>query len=133
MAGSGRIDGVTRPRISRSDGVTPGSAPMRYSIATLVTDHDQYAALLSSLWSGGFDGADCEYLFIDNSQSNTACAYSGLNALLNEARGERVILCHQDIRLLVDTRAGLDARLEELDAFDPAWALAGNAGGMGPA
>ena len=103
----------------RAHGPLAGAGPMRYSIATLVNDLDQYEAMLTSLRSGGFGGGDCEYLYIDNTTINQACAYSGLNALLNEARGRYVMLCHQDIRLLTDTRSDLDARLEELESLIP--------------
>lgn len=132
MAASVREPGVRRPAISRPKGCNPGTGPLRYSIATLVNDLDQYEALQNSLALGGFGGGDCEYLFIDNTAVNQACAYSGLNALLNEARGQYVVLCHQDIRFLTDTRGDLDTRLIELDTLDPAWALAGNAGGVAP-
>ena len=47
------------------------------------------------------------------------------------ARGELIVLCHQDIRLLTDGRGALDACLTALDARDPTWAVAGNAGGTG--
>lgn len=86
----------------------------------------------ASLRSGGFTDADCEYLYIDNSECNEADAYHGLNAMLNAARGTLVILCHQDIRLLTDDRTTLERRLAELDEKDPSWALAGNAGGISP-
>jgi hypothetical protein len=119
-------------RILRPADAVTGGGRVRYTIATLVTDHDQYAAMLSSLRAGGFNDEDCEYLYIDNATANTACAYRGLNALLNEAVGEFVILCHQDIRLLTDQRGDLDRRLGELDRLDPEWALAGNAGGVAP-
>lgn len=119
--------------ISRPDAAMPApGASVRYTLATLVTDHIQYTKMLTSFRAGGFDSHDCEYLFIDNSQHNKACAYRGLNAMLNKARGERVILCHQDVRLMSDDRATLDVRLDDLNHRDPAWALAGNAGGVGP-
>jgi hypothetical protein len=119
--------------ISRPDGTTlVPDAAVRYTLATLVTDHAQYAEMLASFRAGGFESEDCEYLFIDNSQTNKACAYRGLNAMLNSARGDLVILCHQDVRLLSDDRITLDTRLTDLDNRDPAWALAGNAGGIEP-
>jgi hypothetical protein len=119
--------------IDRPEGAAPApDAVVRFTIATLVTDHAQYSEMRASFQAGGFDAEHCEYLFIDNSQSNKACAYRGLNAMLNKARGDLVILAHQDVRLLSDDRQTLDQRLADLDARDPAWALAGNAGGMQP-
>ena len=52
--------------------------------------------------------------------------------MLAAARGRFVILCHQDVRLLGEGRVALDARLADLDARDPTWAVAGNAGGIRP-
>lgn len=114
--------------------VSPRRAPgaVRYSICTLVTDRAEHAAMLASFRSHGFSGSDCEHLYIDNSQSNSVTAYDGLARLIEEARGDYVVLCHQDVRLLSDGRAELDRRLAELDARDPHWALAGNAGGTAP-
>jgi hypothetical protein len=103
-----------------------------YTVATLVTKPDQYAAMIASFKAGGFDGADCEYLYLDNTGANALSAYQGLNRLLDEAEGEHVILCHQDVRLLDDGRAVLDRRLTELAGKAPHWALAGNSGGIGP-
>lgn len=105
---------------------------LRYTIATLVNDCAQYRDMRRSFEAGGFTWPDCEYLQVDNTGAAQTCAYSGLNRMLDEARGEIVILCHQDVRLLADGRAQLDARLAELEAIDPAWALAGNAGGIAP-
>jgi hypothetical protein len=103
-----------------------------YSIATLVNDSAQHAALRASFEAGGFAGPDCEYLPIDNTGPVQTGAYRGLNEMLNAARGAYVILCHQDVRLIADGRAELDARLAELETLDPGWALAGNAGGVAP-
>lgn len=100
-----------------------------FSIATLVTRHDEHAEMLAAFEARGFTGADCEYLAIDNTGVRQTSAYSGLNAALAAARGRYVILVHQDVRP-VDDRAALEARLAELDEIDPAWAVAGNAGGV---
>jgi hypothetical protein len=105
---------------------------MKYSIGTLVSDLDQYRAMRASFEAHGFGSQDCEYLHIDNTQFNRADAFAGLNRLLHEARGQYVVLCHQDVRLLADGRTELDGRLAELERLDPCWALAGNAGGEGP-
>src|SRR4051794_14559420 len=111
-------------RADRSDRERP-----RFSICTLVTDHDEYAEMVGSFRAGGFDGPDCEYLYLDNSQGNAFDAFTGGNLFLREAAGDFVILCHQDVLLLDDGRKALEARMAELDALDPDWALCGNAGG----
>lgn len=103
---------------------------MKYTIGTLVTDQAQYDEMRASFEAGGFGSEDCEYLIIDNRHGNTADAYDGLRQLLNLAKGTFVILCHQDVVLLEDGRAELDARLAELSERDPTWALAGNSGGI---
>lgn len=110
----------------------PAEGAVRYSIATLVNDLVQYGEMLASFRARGFDGPDCEFLCIDNSERNAATAYDGLNRLLAEARGTYVVLCHQDVRLIGHGRTDLDCCLAELDRLDPAWALAGNAGGVAP-
>ena len=102
----------------------------RFSICTLVTRPSEYAEMVESFVSHGFTPADCEFLYVDNSESNRFDAYRGYNLFLVEARGDFVILCHQDILLLEDGRAELEQRLEELVAHDPRWALCGNAGGV---
>lgn len=99
--------------------------PVRYTIATLVNRPQMHADMVASFVAGGFVG-DCEYLAIHDPQ----CAYADLNRMLRAARGEYVILCHQDIRLLAHDRATLDERLAELERRAPDWALAGNAGGV---
>jgi hypothetical protein len=101
---------------------------LRFSFGTLVTDHIQYAAMRASFEARGFRGDDCEYLIVDNSAGNVADAYAGCRDLLNRAKGTFVILCHQDV-VAIDDRAKLEACLAELDAIDPTWAVAGNAGG----
>lgn len=100
-----------------------------FSICTLVTDWSQYETMKASFAARGFTAEDCEFMLIDNSGGNAVDAYSGLNAMLARARGERVILCHQDVVLDHDDRRVLEQRLEELSRLDPRWAVAGNAGG----
>jgi hypothetical protein len=90
---------------------TPAASPIRYSICTLVTGRPEYAAMLSSFRSHGFAEPSCEFLFIDNSATNAATAFDGLNRMIDAARGRFVILCHHDVRLIADGRADLDRRL----------------------
>lgn len=106
-------------------------AGLRYSFASLVNDHAQYSKMQRSFREGGF-GDDCEWLFIDNSRGNVATAYDGLNQLLDQASGEYVILCHQDLLLIDDDRSTLDRRIAQLEELDPDWAVAGNAGAEFP-
>ncbi len=103
-----------------------------YTIATLVNNRDQYDEMVLSFCEGGFAEGDCEFLYIDNTGNDQVCAYRGLNAMLNAARGRQVILCHQDVHLLADGRINLDTALDDLETLDPDWALAGNAGGIAP-
>jgi hypothetical protein len=105
---------------------------IRFSICTLVTRPEQYRKMIGTFEARGFAGNDCEYLFLDNSSSNAFDAYEGLNLFLNNARGEYIIVCHQDVELLSDGRDRLDAVMAELEAKDPLWAVIGNSGGVSP-
>lgn len=101
-----------------------------FSICTLVTRHAEYAAMLESFAARGFTADKAEFLYLDNSKGHHWDAFQGIRRFLSLARGTYVILCHQDIRLLADDIETLRARLAALDALDPDWALAGNAGSM---
>jgi hypothetical protein len=104
-----------------------GPAP-RFTFGTLMNRPADYAVMRDSFLRAGFGEADCEYLVIDNSKGNVADAFSGLNALLDAARGDHIVLCHQDVTA-IDSRGKLEEVLARLDAADPTWAVAGNAGG----
>jgi hypothetical protein len=115
--------------------VTPNAnhdGGIAYTVATLVNDRAQYEAMCATFRAFGFDAPDCEFISIDNTGSSQTEAYAGLNRLLDRARGRFVILCHQDVRLIGDGRPELERRLADLEARDPTWALAGNAGGVRP-
>jgi hypothetical protein len=115
------------PEPRRADELPAGA--IRFSICSLVTNHDEYAEMVESFRERGFGGPDCEFLYLDNSESNSFDAFAGYNLFLTRASGDYLILCHQDILLLEQGRPALEQRLAELDALDPAWALCGNAGG----
>lgn len=112
-----------------SRAVTPetGRARPDFSICTLVSDPAQHAGMLQAFHAAGFTGPDCEFLHIDNSGDNQGDGYRGLNLLIGQAEGRYLVLCHQDIRPM-DDRATLTARLQDLGARHPDWAVAGNAG-----
>ena len=114
---------------AREISISPRS-PIRYSICTLVNKKREYAEMMQSFIQAGFDPAFCEFLYLDNSVTNTFDAYRGYNLFLNRAQGEYIILCHQDILLLDDRLEDLERCIEELEARDPHWALLGNAGGV---
>lgn len=100
----------------------------RYSVCTLVTDQAVYRRMLESFARAGFDEPTTEFLFVDNCGRTTHDAFSGLNRFVSLAKGRYVVVCHQDVVLSHDGREALDARIAELDALDPNWALLGNAG-----
>ena len=103
-----------------------------FSICTFVTQIQEYENMLSSFLDKGFNTDVCEYLHIDNSDSNTFDAYAGINRFLHLAKGKYVIICHQDILINKDSIVDLRNHLSELDQLDQHWGLCGNAGAAGP-
>lgn len=101
-----------------------------FSVCTLVTDLNEYKEMRDSFTAGGFTADICEYLYIDNSSKNTFEAYAGLNRFLREAKGEYIILCHQDILLEKHSIDDLRTRISEMDKADPYWGVLGNAGSV---
>jgi len=120
-----------RPSVAEIDSLAKGER-IKYSVCTLVTKHDQYQDMLDSFRAGGFTPSNSEFIYVDNSQANKYDGYSATNRFLHVARGDYIILCHQDIRLHADRLEELDRRIEELNTLDPHWAALGNAGGMYP-
>jgi hypothetical protein len=101
----------------------------RYSVCTLVTRKEEYQEMLNTFIQVGFTTDICEYLMIDNSEVNIMDAYEGINSFLQNATGEYIIICHQDILLTeTSTQAILDKRIDEMNNLDPQWAILGNAG-----
>ena len=113
------------------DSIGPRPHP-KYSICTLLTDIDQYKDALSSFRNAGFIEPECEFLYIDNTAENKYDAYTGVNKFLQTAKGDYVILCHQDLILHEDNKEKLDNIIDEITNFDYDWALLGNAGGTVP-
>lgn len=101
-----------------------------FSVCTLVTDWAQYEAMQGSFRDRGFVEPATEFLYLDNSGGNRFDGFSGVALFLGTAKGRHVIICHQDVRLIGDDVEALRRRLAELDSLDPAWAIAGNAGGV---
>lgn len=103
---------------------------LEFSFCTLVTNTEQYRAMVGSMRRVGFDDSCAEYLYLDNREGSQGDGYTGLNRLANAARGRLVILCHQDL-LAVDGPDRLRAIVAEMDANAPDWAVLGNAGVRG--
>src|SRR3978361_429096 len=93
----------------------------RYSVCTLVTRREEYQEMLNTFIQAGFTTDICEYLIIDNSEVNIMDAYEGINSFLQNAQGEYLIICHQDIILLTETstKVILDQRIIEISQLDP--------------
>lgn len=119
---------MIEPEPTRVDQLSQRDRP-KYSICTIVSRMEEYQEMVRSFRGIGFRAPDCEFLYIDNTQGNKFDAYRGNNLLIDLARGDYIVLCHQDILLLDHGREQLDAVLDELTRLDPTWAVCGNAGG----
>src|SRR5688572_17177634 len=96
--------------------------PFKYSICTLASRPDEYAEMVESFLTAGFDENTCEFLYADNSEGNEFEAYSGINRFLREAKGEYVIICHQDVLISLDDRRKLEEQISKVTLLDPKWA-----------
>ena len=114
--------------------ITAAKAPsaVRYSVCTMMTKPDEYSALQKSFQDAGFEDDFCEFLYIDNSLTNQCEAFHAINRFLQEATGDYIILCHQDVRLHDHNLHDLDRVIADISAGDPTWAVLGNAGGVAP-
>lgn len=101
----------------------------RLHVATLYTDQGAYYAMRESFESGGFTAPACRYTALDNRARNVHEPYSAIGRLVQSTPEPYLLLCHQDVRLPGhSTLDALLARLQELDALHPEWAVAGVAG-----
>lgn len=118
--------------VAREISSIPTQPCCRYSICTLVTSAAQYQAMQQSFHKAGFDSDECEFLYLDNSQSNRFDAFQAVNLFLQAATGDYIIICHQDIQLHDDRVEDLDRLINDITHTDPDWAVLGNAGGVRP-
>lgn len=119
------MDGLISPKK-----ITALSHSYRFTIATLVTDMEEYQEMIASFYKAGFTDDICEYIYIDNCEKNSFDAYKGLNLFLQTAQGEYIIISHQDILLNYDDIEILNQRIEQIDQIDPNWSILSNAGGI---
>ncbi|HSI32426.1 MAG TPA: hypothetical protein VK986_02460 [Tepidisphaeraceae bacterium] len=95
-----------------------------------MTKPEVYGAMKDSMTAAGFDEGRCRYTVFDNSSSNSREPYGAINDALARTVEPYLIFCHQDLVFGPDaTFERLVRVLTELDDVDPAWAVAGNAGG----
>ncbi|RYG34272.1 MAG: hypothetical protein EOO01_32425 [Chitinophagaceae bacterium] len=100
-----------------------------FSICTIVTRFDEYEEMKRSFEQCGFTGS-CEYIVADNSRQNQFDAFTAINQFLREAKGEYIIIVHQDVRC-IDPMTRLQEILSNLTLSDDRWAVCGNAGAIG--
>lgn len=104
--------------------------PRPFHIVTISNDRAVYDAMRASMAAVGYDEANCRFTLLDNTAGNRHEPYQVIRDSLAAGDEPYLVLCHQD--LLFDDRTGRDvlARLvDELNARDRRWALAGPAGG----
>ena len=98
-----------------------------FHVCTIVNDPAQRDALLASLAAAGF--ADCPTDVFDNSADNAHDPYATITRVVSTTAQPHVLFCHQDVRFdRGDGHAQLAAKVADLTARFPAWAVAGNAG-----
>lgn len=102
--------------------------PLMFSICTLMIREDRYAKMVRSFAARGFLPENSEFIALDNRGENRFDGYSWLRRVLPEVRGRFILFCHDDIELLTDGYDDLVRCLESLEAQDPKWTMAGNAG-----
>lgn len=100
-----------------------------FSVCTIVNNNDEYALMKESFINNSFTD-DTEYLIADNTGKNIFDAYTAIRRFLQDARGQYIIIVHQDVRC-IDTADKLLTTLSNLEETDHHWAICGNAGGYG--
>lgn len=124
---------AARPRHSEARSLPPGAASRlaAFDIYTFVTDEEQYDELKASLAHAGFEPPVARLQPLrDRRVPGGSDPYELISRIGSQANRPYAILTHQDVR--VDRGVGaseLVAVLERLDALDPRWIVAGNAGG----
>lgn len=104
-----------------------GSWKKSLSICTMVNDWGRYRNMRLAWARMGFGGGECEFLVCDNVDKNHMDGYKAVRRCLQSAKGKYVIFTHLDSRPL-EKKKTLMRILEELNEFDPRWAVIGNAG-----
>ena len=119
-------EGLPVPRFATE----PFLGELEFSVVTLVASDERYERLLSSFAAKGFGPENTEFVAIDNREGNRLDGYQALRAVIPGLRGRYILLTHDDIELLHDDATDLRDQIAALDALDPNWMIAGNAGGL---
>jgi hypothetical protein len=99
-----------------------------FSVCSLVRNEAQYNRLLESFERFGFTTENSEFLAADNRAGNQFDGFDWHKHMWPKVRGRYVIFCHEDVELVDNGYDDLVARIEALEAADPKWLVAGNAG-----
>ncbi len=102
-----------------------------FHVCTLVTRPEAYAAMRATFEQAGFVAPRCRFTVLDNRDGNAHDPYRSLDDAIRQTPSPEVLVfCHQDV--LLDPGNGyelLSSIVDQLDLADPAWAVAGIAGG----
>jgi len=101
---------------------------LMFSVCSLVRNQGKYDRLLESFGRFGFTPDNSEFLAADNREGNQFDGFNWHKHMWPRVRGRYVIFCHEDVELVDNGYAELLAAIEALDAADPLWLVAGNAG-----
>ncbi|SHH49331.1 hypothetical protein [Marivita hallyeonensis] len=99
-----------------------------FSVCSLVASDEKYQRLLESFEKQGFDASNTEFLALDNRGENRFDGYNALRRVFPQCKGKYILLTHDDIELVEDGAEKLTSVLNNLEARDPNWMVAGNAG-----
>jgi hypothetical protein len=98
------------------------------TIATLVTNKQQYDNMLESIINSGFNDNNTNLVAHHNLGDNVMNAFEAIAYFMYNCTTPNLVICHQDL-LFIDTYDKLLSKVNELNDTDKNWAIAGNAGG----
>jgi hypothetical protein len=81
-----------------------------------------------SFLARGFTEPYADFRIIDNTETTQKDAYEAYEYFRATSTAKYLLMIHQDVLATSDTYSVLNEKLQELEALDPRWAIAGNAG-----
>jgi hypothetical protein len=106
----------------------PTTHNQKYSICTIVSKWDEYARLVSSLKSHGFNESNSELLTVDNSCKNVFDAYEAIRFFIQISNYDLIVLVHQDVLFEKKGYNELCNTINCITEIDSNWAILSNAG-----